>query len=446
MTLQRFMRRLPGFLGLAGILSASVSGCGGGGGVVGGTSGNPGAPPAGGNPNGDFNGRAACVANPDRPGLPRWTVLVFMNAANDLQPDSLTNMAQMASVGSDEHVNIVVQWKQARCAGCGIPSFEGTRRYFVRRKTSEEVARIRRGDTTPLDPDRLPDPPTNIGGTSDMGDWRVLRDFIQWGTQNYPADHLAVVLWNHGSGWRRTRTRAFSQDEQTGNEIQTEETPQALAVAAQPIDVLLFDCSLMQMVEVAYELRNSARVLVGSQESPPAAGYPYDVWLNSLKANGRNPCELGRSVVQDFVAAYPNNTNITQSMVDLSKMDLLASRLSEFAGLLRQNIATEAEVIRTARVQAHSFDYYENKDLFDYAELIRSQTRVDSLRQAAYNLQVALTGPGGAIMMSRGGRTQNRANGLAVYVPAPGGYLQSYNNLALARATLWDEFLQAQIQ
>jgi hypothetical protein len=33
---------------------------------------------------------------------------------------------------------------------------------------------------------------------------------------------------------------------------------------------------------------------------------------------------------------------------------------------------------------------------------------------------------------------------MAIYVPSPGNYLQSYNQMALARATLWDDFLQSQ--
>src|SRR5438270_88029 len=81
------------------------------------------------------------------------------------------------------------------------------------------------GNTTSLDPDRLADPATNDPTThqSDMGSYRTLQDFVSWGSQNYPADQLAVVVWDHGSGWRNVfrsatknklspRFRAVSQD------------------------------------------------------------------------------------------------------------------------------------------------------------------------------------------------------------------------------------------
>ena len=69
------------------------------------------------------------------------------------------------------------------------------------------------GDTTVLDPDRLADPPTatlndNGNKTADMGSYKTLADFVQWGSQNYPADHLAVVIWDHGSGALNVNNRS----------------------------------------------------------------------------------------------------------------------------------------------------------------------------------------------------------------------------------------------
>lgn len=448
-----FWRRWSAGLGMIGVMAAALSGCGGSGGVIGNPPGNGGNNPTPSPGDPDFTTRAACTANTTSGTKPRWTVLVFMNAANNLQPDSLTNIAQMASVGSDANVNIVVQWKQANCADCGTPSYTGTRRYFIRQHSASDVAQIRSGNTASLDADRLADPSTNSSGTSDMGDWRVLKNFVNWGSATYPADHLMVVIWNHGSGWRPTTraakraTRAVSQDNATGNEIQTTEIPLGLAGTAQGIDVLAFDASLMQMVEVAYEVRSSARVMVGSEESPPGAGYPYDTLLNALKSSGSSPCDMGNSIINTFVAAYPNNSNITQSLIDLSKMDTVATRLSEFAGVLRSRASVDATVIQNARQNVQAYDYPENKDLYHYADLIRQGTADASLQQAAVNLQNALRSTDGAVMRTRRGNFgQTNSNGLAVYIGAPGAYLTTYNELAITRATLWDEFLQSQVR
>lgn len=435
----RTFRRLGTLAGLAGVCGASLSGCGGGG-----DGGQTGPPP----------GRSVCAPNDHLNGRARWTVLVYMNAANNLQPDSLTNMAQMAAVGSDATLNVVVQWKQASCQDCGAPSFLGTRRYLVKTHSAAERNRILAGDTTVLDADRLPDPVP--GGTVDMGDWRTMRDFVQWGSRTYPADHIAFVVWDHGSGWRPTRAggkrfRAVSQDSQSGNEINTWELPQAFDGPPQPIDALLFDASLEQMTEVAYELRNNARVMVGSEESPPGAGYPYDAWLSQLKARTMNPCDLGNAVIQTFVAAYPRESNITQSMLDLTRLQTVAAALDSFGSALLAHTRDLAATIQTARdgAQHYTVGYEDNKDLYHYTDLIRNgAANASDVQLAATNLETALRGANGAVLNTAHGPSQDNSNGLAIWIPRPGGYLTAFNNLAIARvgAPRWASFLQQQVR
>ena len=381
MSVYRILRRSAIAAGTFGVLAAVMAGCGGGGstgavngGVNGSSNGGMGSGPGLGDP--PDTSRAACTANTHASGRARWTVLLYINAANNLQPDSLLNVAQMASVGSDNNLNIVIQWKQASCTDCGQPSYFGTRRYLIKQHSAADVAAITKGNTTSLDADRLPDPTSNntTNHQSDMGSYLTLQDFVRWGSSQFPADHLAVVVWDHGSGWRNVyRTagknrlasakRAVSQDNDTNNEIETWETPTALSGTAQPLDMLIVDCSLEMMAEVAYEVRNSARIMVGSEESPPGAGYPYDVWLSALKASGTDPCNVGNSVLTTFIAAYPSESDITQAVVDLSKMSTVATSLDAFGNSLLAHVSDQTTVIANARANAQSYAYPENKDL-----------------------------------------------------------------------------------
>ncbi len=465
MTLVRILQRSAIAAGLFGVFAAMAAGCGGGGavgsvngGVNGNSNGGTGTGPGLSDPP-DTN-RAACAPNTHASGRTRWTVLVYINAANNLQPDSLLNVGQMASIGSDSNVNIVVQWKQATCVDCGQPSFTATRRYLIKKHTAAEVTAIENGNTTSLDPDRLPDPTTNnlISHQSDMGSYKTLQDFVQWGTQNYPADHLAVVVWDHGSGWRNVyrsvaqnklvpRSRAVSQDNETQNEIETWELPTAFSQHSQPIDALVFDCSLEMMAEVAYELKDTARVFVGSEESPPGAGYPYDAWLSALKTSGVDPCNLSNSIFTTFIQAYPNASDITQSVIDLSKMASVATALDSFGSVLKAHVTDQQSVITNARNGAQSYAYPDNKDLYHFADLIRTTTTASDLQQAAFNVEASLRGTGKAVIYSGHGPSQTNSFGMAIYVPAPADYLTTYSNLALTRtAPHWSQFLQAQKQ
>lgn len=364
----------------------------------------------------------------------KWTFLVFLNAANDLQRFGPLNVNQMEMVGSSQDVNIVVQWKQANCVTCGSPDWVGTRRYYITRDNNPTQV------TSPV--------VQELGQNVDMGDWRELRNFIVWAQERYPAERYALVVWNHGAGWRITRDnklgkipRSVSIDDHTRNEIQVWQLPQALNVNPQ-VDMLIFDASLMQMIEVAYEVRNATSIMVGSEESPPGEGYVYNAFLVDLVGNpGITPAQFGAKIVQRTFEQYGYNGDNTQSAVDLSKMETVKDRLNDFALRLLARGPSEPDLVRDARQNAESYAYPENKDLWDYADRIANGTGFADLRTAARGLQSAIES---AVIANEAGRLNRNSHGLSVYVPTPTAYLTSYANLAITRVTSWDEWLQAQ--
>ncbi len=513
MSFSRTMHRVASSvarLGLVGLVVATMSGCGGGSTS---TTVNQGSFPVPGTTpfvNGSYNSRSTCSANPHQAGRAAWTVLVYMNAASNLQPDSLINIAQMASVGSNSNLNIVVQWKQTTSANNNAPYFSsvtppatptfiGTRRYLLKKHPQADLNAIAPsgidtnsnlvGNTTSLDPDRLADPATdtmqdNGNPTADMGSYLTLKDFVQWGTKNYPADHMALVIWDHGSGAlnvdnRSARytsalhsrgvlntsgttraaakkvTRGLSQDTQTGNQIATQELSLALANPVQPIDEVIIDCSLQGTTEVAYQLHASARVFVGTEESPPGAGYPYDTWLAYVQANSPAPCDSGANLINDTIATYPTYTNITQTMVDLSQMPNVATALNNFGASLSNHVSDQSNLIYNARQNAQYFDFPEYKDLYSFANQIRTSSGVPSdLATAAAAVQTSLWGTGGAIMISQhdtADKTEAGASGLSIFLPGPAessyvdntvGYDPQWANLGIYNvASNWATFL-----
>jgi RNase P subunit RPR2 len=366
----------------------------------------------------------------------KWTFMVFLNAANNLQQFAPLNVNQMEKVGSTSDVNIVVQWKQAQCSDCGNPTWVGTRRYYITRDNDTGVV------SSPM--------VQNMGTGIDMGDWRELRNFIQWAQTQYPADHYALVIWNHGAGWRPTRAeagrlavypRSVSIDSERNSEIQTWQLPQALAVTPS-VDTVIFDASLMQMLEVAYEMRNSTSIVTGSEESPPGAGYVYDTFLSDLVSNpSMTAAQLGTQIVTRTLAAYGTNGDNTQSVVDTSKLQTVADRLDAFGTALIRHAAELAGAAQTARNNADSYAYPDNKDLWDYADLIRTGTSLPDVQTAATNLQTAISA---AVIAEQHGSLHSHSHGIAIYVPAPINYLTSYSNLALGRTTSWSSWLQSQ--
>ncbi|GIV16532.1 MAG: hypothetical protein KatS3mg022_1967 [Armatimonadota bacterium] len=370
-----------------------------------------------------------------------WTILVFMNAANNLEPDSVDDMNEMEQLGSTSDVNIVVQWKRIANYDSTNGDWKTTRRYYVTKDSDPET----------VNSNLLVDMGTGV----DMGSPNTLRDFLQWGVRSFPARKYMVVIWNHGAGWRAYRdrlnlfARGVSYDDNTGNHIRIWELPLALSAGVR-WDIIAFDASLMQMLEVAYEIRHLGDYIVGSEESPPAAGYPYHEILYPMVSSPRiSPRELACLIVSRTVNFYTKPgmyyDNITQSAIDTSFLENVIQTVSRLAHTLSVVAIDHPVLVAASRDSAQAYAEYTYKDLWDYTEQLR--VRLPSspeLTDALNGVQNALSQA--VIAEAHSSRRVNRSHGLSIYVPTPGGFETRYGLLAFARATYWDEWLQMQPQ
>lgn len=394
--------------------------------------------------------------------LRKWTFLVYMNGANDLEEFGSLNLNQMEEIGSTDNVNLVVQFK--RIPGRYDDSngdWSGTRRYFVGKDTN-------RAQVTTAH--------ISENGDIDMGKAASLQEFVRWGTAMFPAERYCLVLWNHGAGWRsaklpKTRaTRGFSYDDVTGSHIDTIELPAAININRK-WDLIAFDSSLMQMAEVAYEIRDQGNYIVGSEESPPGAGYPYDRFLTSLNANpdmgGR---DLAIRIADETITAYTSTdyasqwdfsraNDITQSVVDTSKIGAIAPAIDTLGSALLAAKGQYGAEIAQARDETESYAYPENRDLLHFCSLL-TLIPVGSItpRVADTGVLNAVAGVrnvlGEAIIKNVAGRGHANSNGLAIFLTDPNDYRfveneqisqqfgQPYGQLALTKAAPnWQRFL-----
>src|SRR5206468_5690072 len=83
-------------------------------------------------------------------------------------------------------------------------------------------------------------------------------------------------------------SRGIAYDETAGDCLDNMELKRVLATAhaqlGRPVDLVGMDACLMTMLEVAYQLRDHARVLVGSEALEPGPGWPHDAILGELTA------------------------------------------------------------------------------------------------------------------------------------------------------------------
>jgi len=379
-------------------------------------------------------GAASVTTQPATIDRTKWTVLVYMSAASDLYTFSYLNLNQLERVAANPEVRFVVQWKQSRSTYPNS-SFDGTRRYEVKADQSSAIAS-----------DLIQD----LGLGVDMGRPATLREFVEWGAAYYPSDRTVLVIWGHGNGWRRKPneglTRAVAYDDQMRSAIQIWELKQALS--GNKVDILAWDASLMQMLEVAFEVRSVADYIVGSEESPPAEGYPYDTVFARFRDQADAPTrDLAKSFV-DGMLSVPSYTSrkITQSVLESSKLDALERAVDGLAVELRANSTALSTVVPAVRSATQSYSpssfpprYY--RDLYDVCLKLEAATDFPSLDRAAALVRQRITE---AVAWEGHNTNSPSSRGVSIdFSPATSfqGSANDYFQLEFGQRNRWDDWL-----
>ena len=362
------------------------------------------------------NGNEAPAASDpaaDRAALPEWTVMVFINGKNDLANFGDSDVNEMEVVGSTAKMNVVVELGMLK---------KGVKRYFVTKDKNE------------FD---LSSPVVQDLGSPDMGDWKHLVDFANWAKAAYPAKRYMLVIWNHGSGW--VSTKGISYDDETRNHISTPELGLAMKAIGK-VDILSMDACLMQMAEVAYELKDTARITVGSEENEPGDGWGYNEFLSRVHSNqaGLTPDVMAAAAVQGYKAFYaPKGTATTQSAIRTSGLAKYRQLLDQWAELAMKE---DKAVLTAARDAAVGFGGAGSKDLTNFMELVHARTQNAALKAKTAETMKHFYDK---VLIDNGttGAKFEKAYGLGVYLP---GYSfdADYSELAWSREGKWDEFMQ----
>ena len=344
-----------------------------------------------------------------------WTFLVYLDADNDLEEFGILNFNQMEMVGSDAHINIVVQFDRSPGHDTTNGDWVGCRRYFVTKDN----------DQANIHSTMLQDM-----GQQNMADPAVLRNFVEWGVTNYPASHYALVLWDHGSGWRSrsVSSRGILYDDTSFAHMSMAQLDQALDIGVK-FEVIAIDASLMQMLEVDYEIRDRAEYIVGSEESPPGEGYSYQAFLGPLAADPSMPAlDFSKKIVSTYIAAEENRNHATNSVIDPDRLPGLAARVEALAGYLRTNWTAQKSAFDSARAASQAYASYDYKDLFDFAAHLKAVSTDAQVKHLCQDVMDGISDSAASPVLyeEHTGSDVVDSYGIAIYVPADGSYVSSY--------------------
>jgi len=374
---------------------------------------------------------AGCFIFPPRDNTAEWTVMVYLDSDNNLESAGINDINEMEMVGSTTEVNIVVQADRIPGYDISNSNWTTTRRYYITQ------------DSNPI----LINSEFNDLGELNMGDPDTLVDFASWAVSSYPAKKYLLVIWNHGGGFRSPAYTAKDiawDDTNGGDKITMPELEDALfAISNQMgknIDIVGMDACYMAMIEVAYQIKDYADILVTSEESEPNDGWPYDTILGELAGNPLiSPEQLSADIVDKYIYSYPFE-EVTQSAIDLSYIDSLASQLSNLALAIMDDSLTPKGVYIDAACSSQYYGDPDFIDLYDFCDKIFDHSNSLEIKIMAIIIQQTLSST--VINSDYSGWGVSGSKGLSIYFPWYYNYdSEKYNDTNFAQDTFWDEML-----
>lgn len=354
--------------------------------------------------------------------LPEWGFYVYMAGDNTLYEEVTDDLNEMKMVGSNNDLEIVTLTDQL----LGNDSHA----YHVIKHGVEE---------TPL---------SEINATweneIDMGDGETLKDFMVWATTEYPAQRKILVIWDHGSGWKKV---AEDQESHlTVPEIRKSIEDYREITGDPPLTMIGFDACLMGMFEIAYELKDQAEMIHGSEAYEPLEGWTYNHLLYKLDQQMTNS-ELAHHVVNDYIESYRNGSvytsySVTAAVVDTSKLEDVWDKLEDFSDQINSVLPVYRDQISYSRDQTQRYDQNPDyRDLYDLAINVENRIPVSDTIKYSKELQKSIND---AVIaedhwQKPGKLPVERAHGLTIYFPTEGAET-GYDDL-LINDSKWYEFI-----
>jgi hypothetical protein len=355
-----------------------------------------------------------------------WTVMVYINAKNNLEKFGLSDTNEMEKVGSSDKLKIAVELGRIRGYDTSDGDWKGQRRFIIQKDS---------------DMSRVASPILQEIPKADMGDWRHLVEFVNWAKEKAPAQKYMLIVWNHGSGWDKNRgdmsTLGISYDDETGNHMTTADMGSALAAIGK-LDIYASDACLMQMAEVGYQIKDNAEYIVGSEETEPGDGYTYDDFLGPLAGSpSMSAKDLAGLTAKAYTAHYAaSGQGATQSSIRAAALAPMLAKLSVWTDAVMG--AGEDAMVKSAAGSTQDFYYSDNKDLVDFVSKVSAGTQNAVLKAKGEDLVKFLKEQ---VIETNAAYGSNYAGamGLAVYLPNT-SYNSNYDKLAWAGAGNWAKF------
>jgi hypothetical protein len=392
----------------------------------------------------------------------KWTILAYISGDNNLEAPMVNSLLQMERVGTSDSVSLLAQldrrsfpekpsippefqddpdivaeitenWKKKmEKLHLRVDGDWSTARRYVVEKGVDNPSEIEchegpQGDGTceiHFKTDKIASPVIKDLGETDMGDPANLKDFLQWGMQQFPAEHYMLIFMDHGLAYMGCMT-----DEAPANVLALPDMVHAIKevedATGKKLDIIGFNACLMGSAEVAYQLRNCADIMVASQEVENAPGWPIAEIMRRVAEAPADHALSPTEVAQCIVAESEKNPLAmpTLSALDLKKIDAVKSATEELSRNLIDPALSSYQIRKSIRESLHfgqmaappEGDHVDIIDMCGHISLNEKIARPSvnaACEELSHKVKEAL------IAGEHAGKGMEEAHGLSLYAPA----------------------------
>ena len=327
-----------------------------------------------------------------------WTILVYL-CGTDLESDgnaASVDIYEAISAQYSDDVHIVYQTG-------------GTSQWYfdISNSTIQRYVNVD-GDIELVD---------ELPGAS-MGEAETLADFVSWGIENYPAENMGLVFWNHGGG---SISGVCFDENYDSDSLSLREIDEALNSVydqmTDKIEFIGFDACLMSTLETANILVPYANYMFASEETEPGGGWNYTDIMNFLaESPDADGAELGEMQCQSYYQHCIDNGDsegTTFAITDLSLLDELLVSFDKTA----QEMYESGRLNDIARAIYGADNFGGNNRSEGYTNMVDLKGLLNAVQPYAPSAAETLQKLENAIVCSVYGPQHSNAGGLSLYYP-----------------------------
>ena len=429
----------------------------------------------------------SAVETPARP-VKEWTVMLYSTTKDKLRYSLMAQLLEMKKIGSTGKVNALIEASVPVRHSDGSVSTSTIRMALGKAGDQQELDRLIADMGRFMDMDEPTEPIdesvlapfagdiVRMENSSDTGDWRKAADFTAWAKTNYPAKRYAFAIVGHGNGimdYSKPATKGVLADAETWNYVSLPEM-RLLMEKTGKTDIFIMNSCLMQMAEVAYQVKDHTDAVVGSSDYLWDVGYDFGGMLALLDAEPAiKSGDLGAWVADSLIARIKAEKlpGGHASVLLTSKLPAFVKKLDAWveAELALKDKPALAEGVKNA-ARFDTFNFIGNSpeiarehaisgDLYDFVSLVTAATPRGTPEQALARekgaelmefisdeliYKYSFTGPAPT------GFDYARAHGLAIHIPPvkeisgfglKTRFLKQYLGLPFAKESGWGTFL-----